>query len=82
MNQETLQKLKMISLVELRYAPLADVRRFKPSQKKQLIALIEHKFATMSPEQIAARFNEIVCEEVLHNEADVSKYLVYENVSA
>ena len=65
MEKETLQRLRILSLVEMGHSPWLDTSRFQKGEKSRLINLIQAKHATMSPDDILQDFNALIAEKVL-----------------
>ena len=76
MDSETLSRLKIISLMEMRHSPWTDTSQFLKGEKSKLVALIKLKFETLTAEEITAEFNEIVNEKLFYNGAPLDKYPV------
>ena len=70
MDRTTLTKLKLICLDEMGHHALADVSRFRPTEKRKLVALIQAKHAAMTLEEVDEAFNDLVCTDVLANGTD------------
>ena len=76
MDSETLSRLKIISLMEMRHSPWTDTSSFLKGEKSKLVALIKLKFETLTADEITAEFNELVHEKLFHNGAPIDTYPV------
>ena len=76
MDSDTLSRLKIISLLEMRHSPWTDTSRFQKGEKTKLIDLIKLKYTTLTADEITAEFNEIVHEKLFHNGAPIDQYPV------
>ena len=65
MEKETLQRLRIMSLVEMGHSPWLDTSRFQKGEKSRLINLIQSKHATMSADDILHEFNSLIVEKLL-----------------
>ena len=74
MDSETLSRLKIISLMEMRHSPWTDTSRLQRGEKTKLIDLIKLKYTTLTADEITAEFNEIVHEKLFYNGAPVDQY--------
>ena len=77
MNQELLQRLKVLALLEMHHAAWTDTSRFQRGEKAKLIRIIQGKFDTMTPEEIESEFNEAVSDKLFYNGAALDKYPIF-----
>lgn len=75
-------KCKVILLEKMHKHPLSNLSLFSKRQKEVFFRELKEMFDTWSDDRINEEFNAIVCDDLLAQNADVSKYPVNEVIPA
>jgi hypothetical protein len=78
-NKVFITKVKCIALHKLGYHPLSNPSNMTDREKKKIIKKMQKILNDKTEEQITARFNKLVLDDILSERADYTKYCIYEN---
>ena len=78
--KDRVMRCKMICLHKLNLPLTTNPKYMGHKQKLELLRMIEIKILD-TDDEIMAEFNDLVCDELLHQEADYSKYPTYNQPS-
>ena len=74
--KESVQRCKMICLHKMNLSLTTNPKYMGRKEKADLLKIIEAKMLEPS-ENIMTEFNDLVCDELLHQDSDYSRYPVY-----
>ena len=73
MKKQSIERLRYICLQQMGKDPFADPSRLPPSERTRLLQAIQGKLDSMPAEKIEEEFNELVCEKIFHNGANLER---------
>jgi hypothetical protein len=76
-RRDKITRVRTIALSNLNIHPLMHSNDLTDKQRNQMIKECNRLMETMSPEELVKKFNEVVCDEIITQKSDYTKYAIY-----
>lgn len=76
-RRDKITRIRIISLSNLKVHPMTHTMDLPDRMRKEMIKECDKIMTEMTDDEITKKFNEIVCEDILNNKSDYTKYPIY-----